>query len=153
MSAPVKITNTDRTSKQLKAFSYRCKDRVQARRVRAIAMVIDGHKRGGAAKASGVTIQTIRDWVINYNERGVEGLRDNPRSGRPSHLEAWQKEEIKKWVEVGPDPKKDGLTRWRLSDIVKHVKEEYGVEYSVEGVRKMVRKLGIVSGRKSRSSK
>jgi putative transposase len=30
--------------------------------------------------------QTLRDWVLRFNQAGIEGLRDQPRSGRPSFL-------------------------------------------------------------------
>ena len=143
MSAPVKITRTDHTAEQLHQFANKCKDARQARRLRAVANVIDGATRGKAARAAGTTPQTLRDWVIRYNEQGVDGLCDAPRSGRPSHLTQCQAAELKKLVLAGPDFDTDGVSRWRVSDLVKLVKERFGVSYSVDGLRKKLHALGL----------
>jgi len=34
--------------------------------------------------------QTLRDWVIRFNAEGVDGLRDRPKSGRPTWLDDGQ---------------------------------------------------------------
>src|SRR5919106_1314084 len=55
-------------------------------RLLALANARDGMSRAAAARQAGMDRQTLRDWVIRFNEMGVEGLRDRPRSGRPSFL-------------------------------------------------------------------
>ena len=49
-------------------------------------VVLDGASRTDAARAAGMERQTLRDWVIRYNEEGIDGLCDRPRSGRPGRL-------------------------------------------------------------------
>jgi len=58
------------------------RDAKQARRILAIAMVLDGHSRLFAAQASAMDRQTLRDWVHRYNADGLAGLADRPRPGR-----------------------------------------------------------------------
>lgn len=56
-----------------------------ARRILAIANALDGMSRKAAAEAVGMDRQTLRDWVLRYNELG--GLTDRRRStlrSRPS---------------------------------------------------------------------
>jgi Winged helix-turn helix len=36
---------------------------------------------GGAARNCGMDRQTLRDWVIRYNEQGIAGLSDRPHGG------------------------------------------------------------------------
>ncbi len=43
------------------------KDAAQARRLLAIAAVLDGASREEAAKIGGMDRQTLRDWVIRFN--------------------------------------------------------------------------------------
>ena len=38
--------------------------------------------------------QTLRDWVIRYNEDGLDGLADRARDGRPPKLDAEEKAEL-----------------------------------------------------------
>ena len=47
----------------------------QACRLRAVANVIDGLlTRSTAARAAGVMPQTLRVWVVRYNEQSVDGV-------------------------------------------------------------------------------
>ena len=52
-------------------------------RLLAIANALDGMSREDAAQASGMDRQTLRDWVLRYNEHGIEGLADRWEGGRP----------------------------------------------------------------------
>ena len=143
MPAPVKITRTDRTSRQLHRYANKCKDRIQARRVRALAMVVGGKLRSEAADAVDVTLQTIRDWVIRYNRWGVAGLRDARRSGRPSLLSKSQTKQLWQWIVAGPDIETDGVSRWRVVDLVRLVKQRFGIVYSVDGLRRKLHSMGF----------
>jgi transposase-like protein len=69
---------------ELRAAARRASDSKQARRILAIAMVLDGYSREAAAQACGMDRQTLRDWVHRYNEAGLIGLADRARSGRPA---------------------------------------------------------------------
>ena len=66
---------------QLRAEAARTADAKQARRILAIAMVLDGHSRMLAAQAGGMDRQTLRDWVHRYNADGLAGLADGPGVG------------------------------------------------------------------------
>ena len=66
MSA-IEITRQDLSISQLRAEAARTADAKQARRILAIAMVLDGHSRLLAAQASAMDRQTLRDWVHRYN--------------------------------------------------------------------------------------
>jgi hypothetical protein len=51
-----------------------------ARRILAIANALDGMSREAAAQSAGMDRQTLRDWVIRYNEQRV-GASDAPWLG------------------------------------------------------------------------
>ena len=72
MSA-IEITRQDLSIWQLRAEAARTADAKQARRILAIAMVLDGHSRLLAAQASAMDRQTLRDWVHRYNADGLAG--------------------------------------------------------------------------------
>jgi hypothetical protein len=55
---------TDFTSVEVRQLAARVKDASQARRLLAIAAMLDGASREDAAKAGGMDRQTLRDWVI-----------------------------------------------------------------------------------------
>src|SRR5262247_3255911 len=76
---------TDYTSGEVRRFAQRAKDAAQARRLLAIAAVLEGASRQEAAKIGGMDRQTLRDWVIRFNEQGADGLipRLTSRMPRP----------------------------------------------------------------------
>jgi len=61
----------------------RAKDAAQARRLLAIAAVLDGASREEAAKIGGMDRQTLSDWVIRFNAQGSDGLINIPSPGIP----------------------------------------------------------------------
>lgn len=90
---------------------------MQSRRLLALALVLEGHTHTAAARAAGMDRQTLRDWVIRYNEAGVDGLCDRPRSGWPPRLNAAQLTELAQLVEEGSDVVVHGVVRWRCVDL------------------------------------
>ena len=115
----------------------------------AIAAVYDGMSRSDAAKVGGMDRQTLRDWVLRFNEQGPDGLVDLKATGAPMRLTPEQIEAFIAIVEAGPDPEKDGVSIWRSQDLVRVLEERFGVSYKDRGVRGLLRRLGFVriSGR------
>jgi transposase len=74
---------TDFMAGEVRRFAKRAKDAAQARRLLAIAAVLEGASREGAAKVGGMDRQTLRDWVIRFNEQGPNGLINIPSPGAP----------------------------------------------------------------------
>jgi hypothetical protein len=74
---------TDYTAGEIRRFAKHAKDAAQARRLLAIAAVVDGVSREEAAKLGGMDRQTLRDWVIRFNEQGPDGLINIPSPGAP----------------------------------------------------------------------
>src|SRR5215467_16304381 len=72
---------SDYTSQELRGLAVRVKDAAQARRLLAIAAVLDGNSRAESAKIGGMDRQTLRDWVIRFNEQGWDGLGNRPSPG------------------------------------------------------------------------
>ena len=71
---------TDRDAAELRRLARRERDGRVSARLLALANALDGLPREEAARLAGMTGQTLGDWVHRYNEEGVEGLRDRPRS-------------------------------------------------------------------------
>ena len=80
MSA-IEITRQDLSISQLRAEAARTADAKQARRILAIAMVLDGHSRMLAAQAGAMDRQTLRDWVIATTRMAWLGWRTGPGLG------------------------------------------------------------------------
>ncbi len=137
----VAITRDDLSSDELRVAARRTKDSAQARRLLALALVLDGHGRSEAARAGGMDRQTLRDWVHRYNAEGIEGLCDRPRSGRPPQLSETQLMELDGLVEAGPDLAVHGVVRWRCVDLQGEIEARFGVEISERHVGRLLKRL------------
>jgi transposase len=87
--------------------------------------------------------QTLRDWVHRFNEHGPDGLINIKPTGRPSRLSVEQKEELCRLVEAGPDPRKDGVVRWRCVDLKRVLGERFGVDLSAVRLGRVLKELGF----------
>jgi Winged helix-turn helix len=79
--AGVSITRTDMSAADLRAAAKQSASAKQASLILAIAMVLDGFSREGAARLCGMDRPTLRDWVHRHNKEGLDGLVDRARSG------------------------------------------------------------------------
>src|SRR4051794_41460704 len=101
----VAITRKEPGAVELRREARRCRDTAASRRMLALALVLEGASRAGAARAAGMDRQTLRDWAHRYNEEGLAGLRDRPRSGRRPRLSPEQEAEL---AGAGPGPGRRG---------------------------------------------
>ena len=115
----------------------------QARRLLAIALVLEGTSRAEAARSMGMDRQTLRDWVHRFNAAGPDGLVDRKAPGRQRRLEPEQQRELARCLENGPELTQDGVARWRLVDLCALVERRFGVRYQERGMGKLVRALGF----------
>ena len=142
MPAKVMVSRTDHTPEDLRELASKHKFRDCRHRLRAIALVIEDElSRAGTADGAGVDAQTLCDWVKRYNEEGFDGLRDNPRSGRPPMLDGEGTATVASWLDSGPDPDAGGPSRWTVADIRERIMDGFGVCYTLEGVRRLIRRL------------
>src|SRR4051795_12761947 len=123
----VAITRRELDAGGLRREAGRCRDARAARRMLALALVLEGASRAEAARAAGMDRQTLRDWGHRYDEEGLAGRRDRPRSGRRPRLSPEQEAELAAAVERGPDPARDGVVRWRRVDLRALIEARFAV--------------------------
>jgi len=134
---------TDCTAGEIRRFAKRAKDAAQARRLLAIAAVLDGASREEAAKIGGMDRQTLRDWVIRFNEQGSDGLINIPSPGVPPKLGATHRAFLARIVEEGPIPAVHGVVRWRACDLIMRLHEEFGLSVSDDTIYRALKELGF----------
>ena len=139
--ALVAVTRDDLDSAGLRAAAAGTSDAKQARRLLALALVLDGHPRLFAAQAGGMDRQTLRDWVHRYNAHGIEGLRDTRNKGRAPALTGEQMRKLQALVLAGPDLAEDNVVRWRCVDLRAQIKARFEVEMHERTVGKLLRRL------------
>ena len=143
MALAVVITRLGHSSTELRAIAGRSEDAAQVRRLLALALVLDGGSRSEAAEQSGMDRQTLRDWVHRYNEAGIDGLKSRCSPGRTPFLSDAQKAELKALVIAGPDPERDGVVRWRCTDLRKKVEQRFSITVHESTIGKWLHQLDL----------
>jgi len=133
----------DRTPAVLRKLAKSEPDARVSRRLLAIANALSGMSRADAAKSAGMDRQTLRDWVIRYNEHGVAGLCDQKSSGRPPMLTLDEQSELLAVVMAGPDPEKDGFCAFTRDDLVGVAKNKFGKSMHPVSMGRLLRRLGL----------
>ncbi len=123
----VEITRRDLSVAALRQAAARSQDANAARRMLAIALVLEGRSREAAAESCGMDRQTLRDWVHRYNAEGIAGLANRRAPGPAPRLSAEQEAVVARWVEDGPKLERDGVVRWRCRDLQDRIGHEFGV--------------------------
>lgn len=139
----VAITRDDYGPSELRVLAARARAGNVARRLLALALVLEGVSRGAAARAAGMDRQTLRDWVHRYNEAGVEGLANRVAPGPRPSLTPEQTQQLAEWVRNGPDPARDGVVRWRRRDLAARIAQEFGVTLAERSVGALLRRLAF----------
>ena len=136
----VAITRTDLSARALRLAASNAKDSNAARRMLAIALVLEGAARRSAAETCGMDRQTLRDWVHRFNAKGLKGLSNRRSAGPSPLLSVEQKAEL---VREGPDSAVDGVVRWRCVDLQRKINARFGVKMHERTVGKQLVGLGF----------
>src|ERR1700712_6112421 len=79
-----------------------------AQRARIVLLAADGVSHTESAERLGVSRQTVITWRQRYESRGLAGLEDEPRSGRPRTID----HDRIITATLTPPPKRLGVTHW-----------------------------------------
>lgn len=126
----------------LRRLAKRSRDGAQSRRLLALAMIYDGHRRSDAARFAGVGLQIVRDWVLRFNAEGAEGLVNRKAPGPAYKLSEEQRTALAAVVESGPDPSIHGVVRWRRCDLAAWLRDRFGISLGVTTVGQELRRMG-----------
>ena len=80
----------------------------------------------------------VQRWINRFNKKGIEGLYDKPRSGRPSILKKKQIILLEKTI----SRKSEFRVGYNTLEIIHEIKTEFGVAYTPRHVRRLLHKLG-----------
>jgi hypothetical protein len=99
---------TDYTAGEVRRLAQRAKDAAQA--------------RGG--QIGGMDRQTLRDWVIRFNEQGADGLINIPSPGVAAQAQRHARGLSRRIVKEGPTCVHE-VVRWEC-DLIMRLYEEFG---------------------------
>ena len=103
-------------------------------RAQGILLSADGSTVDDIARVHHVHRDTVSSWLDLWEEFGVDGLRDRPRSGGPSKLSDEEKQVVKELLESHPNYPREILALLR---------EKTGKTISYSTLRRLSIELGL----------
>ena len=113
-------------------------------RTQAVILALEGKTAANIAAALGAAERSVCSWIGRYNELGLEGLQAYSIPGRPCRLDAKQLERLRKRLDNAPKPK-DKVCTLRGQDIQRILQQEFGETYCLQGIYKLLHRLGYSS--------
>jgi putative transposase len=133
----------DYSAAALRRLAKRSKDAKQSRRLLSLGDPRrNGLARSGQNRRHG-SPDVCGNWVHRFSAQGPDGLIDNWTGGPKPRLSAGQLTEFAEMVETGPDPRIDGVARWRRIDLKRVIGSRFGVKFHECYVGKLLKKLGF----------
>ncbi len=86
-----------------------------------VLMAADGDSNAHIAAELGVCVDTARKWRARFYDRGIEGLTDAPRSGRPPRYSPSQVAAVTAWACQLPTEHELPLSRWSSPELARQL--------------------------------
>ena len=122
-----------------------------AARAYGIANALEEMPRADAARLAGMDRQTLRDAVVRYNAKGLEGLHDRPKGYSLRRLTADEEAALAAVIIAGPEPERDGVCAWTRADLCRWLEERFAKTYHPSSMTRVLRRMGF-SRQKARPS-
>ena len=108
-------------------------------RLHGVLLVLLGLSTVKAGKLLGDPQRTIAHWLAQFKKRGIEGLRDAERAGRPQKLNRAQRKALSS--ALAKSPKEVGLEAdvWTAPLIASLLSKRYGVALNVRTYARLLR--------------
>lgn len=128
------------SAQDLEAAARHERDGRARSRLLALRHLALGHSVAETAGQFALGKSQLYDWIRRFEAEGLAGLHDRPRPGARQRLPHEREAQFLRRVHEGP-PAGSGLAAWRGEDLRGLLREEFGVEYSLNGVYLLLHRL------------
>jgi transposase len=125
-------------------------DEAAKRRVRAARLLQAGRKPAEVAALVGAPRQTVYRWKDVLEAKGIDGLRDMSKGGRPALLGAEELVRLQLALMEGPTAHGFGTPLWTLKRVRVFIERQFGVRYSDVHVWRLLGQMGFSSQKPER---
>lgn len=113
----------------------------EARRLRAWELKQAGWRQQAIATALGVSKGAVSHWMKAADSQGPEGLRTQPRTGRPCELAQRDLLKVPELLSHGAEAYGFRGEVWTCARVAKVIEGEFGVRYHKDHVSRLLKQL------------
>jgi len=110
-------------------------------RLMALSQIKEGVNKSQTARNLHISRRIVNEWVKRFYEHGLQGLIEEPRSGRPCKLTNKQLEQLSEYIHNHSIKENGG--RLKAQTIVTYISQEFQVKYSVFNIYRLLHQLGF----------
>jgi len=112
-------------------------------RLHAMLLIANGMRCPQAATMLGDSERTVRYWVQQFNEEGLQGLIDSERLGRSSRLSDRHMDRIGQTLRQSPNEVGMAGGIWDGKTLSAYIKKKYKIDMGVRQSQRLFRVLGF----------
>lgn len=127
--APVELSEADRAVLEARVRAHRSAQR-DAKRARIILLAADGESNAKIAESIPMDVKNVARWRRRFVERGLPGLKDDPRPGKPP---IYGHDDILKIVAKVTETPPDPASHWSHAQLEDALRDEVGISRSQIG--------------------
>jgi len=111
-------------------------------RLHAVLLVTAGRSCSQVAQWFGENASTVQRWVRRYRARGLDGLQEGERSGRPPSLDPVQWRRLE--ADLRKTPRYFGFLSnlWDGPTFAEHLRRCYGVDLGLRQCQRLFQQMG-----------
>ena len=113
----------------------------QRDRYRAVLIAMSGKTASEIAATLDRSRRFVQQWAYRYRDGGLANLAEQPRSGAATKLRRDDEAAFQIRIEAGPNGG-DGVCTLRGKDLQRILEEEFGAQYTLDGVYDLLHRLG-----------
>ena len=125
----------------LKQLQRQERNAKQRDRYRAVLFALNGKTAPEISAKLGRSRRFVQQWIYRYRDGGLANLAEQHRSGAPTKLRRDDEPVFQARIEAGPSGG-DGVCTLRGKDLQRILKEEFGAQYTLDGVYDLLHRLG-----------
>jgi len=118
-------------------------DKLAKQKLQAFLLYREGISASNIALKMSKHVSSIFNWIAQIKLEGLKNLQMKKGRGRKFQLSNKDFEKLKMTLSK-PITTEDGYTRgWQSKDVILHIKENYGVQYSFSRIREILNLIGF----------
>ena len=110
-------------------------------RLMALSHIKEGANNSQTARNLHISRRIVNDWVKRFYAQGLEGLKEKPRSGRPSRLNEAQLAQLSEYIRNNSIKESGG--RLNAQALVNYISQEFKLNYGISNVYRLLHQLGF----------
>jgi transposase len=115
-----------------------------------MALLEEGLMPVEVARRVGADRRSVRRWKAAYRKRGEAALKAKPASGRPPKLNAREQKRLERRLLKGAQAAGFDSDLWTCPRVAELLSREFGTEYHVRHVPRVLRSLGFTPQKPAR---